>query len=372
MLGNIRLVFSDIHIDMFSSKEEIEKAKYKIFDKLRNGFVKYSKNPDIKDFVVDLFIPWDFINIQETEEKKEFEQCEKLITFMSVVKEFCNISKFKINKVFFCLWNHDYYSEQDKDLLDSYSFQELLISIFKSVLEIPDENVHLLEYWEVYDKNEDDFELILWNILYSPCENIWLFEFNKISDSKYIFSVWRTIENKNLPKLLFPFLNEKEHKEIFKPLFSKREFRFVEDMYDEFIKINNKIVNGKGVLFLDYTRWFFFWNFLSLVFGLIAYSIADIKRFTFVLHFPFDFRNRFGVNIPKKEYEDKKLDSFFNVRLEWLNKLLLVVKELYPNVSMINFYSWHNHEPLTLSYEENWVLINYVNNSFWYFNYEWK
>ena len=30
MLGNIRLVFSDIHIDMFSSKEEIEKAKYKI------------------------------------------------------------------------------------------------------------------------------------------------------------------------------------------------------------------------------------------------------------------------------------------------------------------------------------------------------
>ena len=27
MLGNTRLVFSDIHIDMFSSKEEIEKAK---------------------------------------------------------------------------------------------------------------------------------------------------------------------------------------------------------------------------------------------------------------------------------------------------------------------------------------------------------
>ena len=48
----------------------------------------------------------------------------------------------------------------------------------------------------------------------------------------------------------------------------------------------------------------------------------------------------FYVNyLSKKEYEDKKLDSFFNVRLEWLNKLLLVVKELYPNVSMINFYS---------------------------------
>lgn len=375
-----RLIFSDIHIDIFSTTISIMSAKTSLFEKFKQGLIGEGES-------VNIYIPWDFVNVQSEEHQKDLTNI-KFVTFFNLVKEFCIKESLVVNKVFLCLGNHDYYTmgTQNKTTDNILELKWLI----RDVLELEDEKVYILEF-EHYNDSEE-LEFTLGNIFYSPSEEVSEYDFMRIADVKYFqdkFKIFLSKEQKQT--FLQQILPDLEHLKIddFEALLVNEEidFSWIKQVVEFYLTTKTTILKENMIQTTnhwDFAKWFFYGNFLALIKQLIkqAEEYPRTQTLTFLLHFPFDYNKAnftadkqlisFQTTFKQINHWTSSLDSFFNVNKLWYERLMEVCEVYFPYLKKVNFFCWHTHSFDHLKFMENeQIEVEILNNSIGYYGREW-
>lgn len=390
-MKNNRLVFSDIHIEMMENSLSQETLEIALFNKLRQWLLKVDENNSL----IDIYVPWDFVI--KSLELGDLESYSKLLlkTFFEKVLKFVDCLGYKVNNFFFCLWNHDYYFRTrryyERKNTEDFEFEEKIdyvdISrwnkeqeILEYMKEIGEEvlkakNSIALEWETFYD--ETNKELILWNMLFSLCENLNENDYTRLNDFMYLTPHFLHYDKEYRDREhFFPLLDTK----IILEDESLTWLSWLKEIIQTF-ENKEKTYKSDKLHYKEYPEFLFYWNYLSLITSLCLHKDKKIETLTFLLHFPFDYNidsfehtkkiKRWIKWVDNEYYERNNLTSYFNVNMIWYERLLEVIKIIFPQIKNIYFYCWHTHQFDEITLQEWNVEVMIVNNSLWYYWREW-
>lgn len=394
-MKNNRLVFSDIHIELMENSLSKETLEIALFNKLRQWLLKVDENNKI----IDIYVPWDFVI--KSLELWDLESYSKLLlkTFFEKVLKFVDCLGFKVNNFFFCLWNHDYYfrprryyerkNSTDFEFEEKIDYVDVLKwnkehEILEYMKEIGEEvlkakNSIALEWETFYD--ETNKELVLWNMLFSLCESFDQNSYARLNDFMHLTPHFLHYDNEYRDReYLFPLLDTKI-------ILEDERLTWLSWLKEIIQTFENKEETYKSDKlhykphYKEYPEFLFYWNYLSLITSLCLHKDKKIDTLTFLLHFPFDYNidsfeqtkkiKRWIKWVDNEYYERNNLTSYFNVNMIWYERLLEVIKIIFPQIKNIYFYCWHTHQFDEIILQEWNVEVMIVNNSLWYYWREW-
>lgn len=394
-MKNNRLVFSDIHIELMENSLSKETLEIALFNKLRQWLLKVDENNKI----IDIYVPWDFVI--KSLELWDLESYSKLLlkTFFEKVLKFVDCLGFKVNNFFFCLWNHDYYfrprryyerkNSTDFEFEEKIDYVDVLKwnkehEILEYMKEIGEEvlkakNSIALEWETFYD--ETNKELVLWNMLFSLCESFDQNSYARLNDFMHLTPHFLHYDNEYRDReYLFPLLDTKI-------ILEDERLTWLSWLKEIIQTFENKEETYKSDKlhykphYKEYPEFLFYWNYLSLITSLCLHKDKKIDTLTFLLHFPFDYNidsfeqtkkiKRWIKWVDNEYYERNNLTSYFNVNMIWYERLLEVIKIIFPQIKNIYFYCWHTHQFDEITLQEWNVEVMIVNNSLWYYWREW-
>lgn len=390
-MKNNRLVFSDIHIEMMENSLSQETLEIALFNKLRQWLLKVDENNNL----IDIYVPWDFVI--KSLELGDLESYSKLLlkTFFEKVLKFVDCLGYKVNNFFFCLWNHDYYFRTrryyERKNTEDFEFEERIdyvdISkwnkeqeILEYMKEIGEEvlkakNSIALE-WETF-YGETNKELVLWNMLFSLCESLQDNDYTRLNDFMYLTPHFLHYDKEYRDREhLFPLLDTKI-------ILEDERLTWLSWLKEIIQTFENKEKTYKSdkLHYKEYPEFLFYWNYLSLITSLCLHEDRKIETLTFLLHFPFDYNidsfeqtkkiKKWIKWVDNEYYERNNLTSYFNVDMIWYERLLEVIKIIFPQIKNIYFYCWHTHQFDEITLQEWNVEVMIVNNSLWYYWREW-
>ena len=390
-MKNNRLVFSDIHIEMMENSLSQETLEIALFNKLRQWLLKVDENNNL----IDIYVPWDFVI--KSLELGDLESYSKLLlkTFFEKVLKFVDCLGYKVNNFFFCLWNHDYYFrtrryyerkntedfefEEKIDYVDilRWNKEQEILEYMKEIWEevLKAKNSIALEWETFYD--ETNKELVLWNMLFSLCESLDENDYTRLNDFMYLTPHFLHYDKEYRNReYLFPLLDTKI-------ILEDERLTWLSWLKEIIQTFENKEETYKTdkLHYKEYPEFLFYWNYLSLITSLCLHKDRKIETLTFLLHFPFDYNidsfeqtkkiKRWIKWVDNEYYERNNLTSYFNVNMIWYERLLEVIKIIFPQIKNIYFYCWHTHQFDEITLQEWNVEVMIVNNSLWYYWREW-
>ena len=386
------MVFSYIHIEFMENFLNEEKLEIALFNKLRQWLLKVDENNNL----IDIYVPWDFVI--KSLELGDLESYSKLLlkTFFEKVLKFVDCLGYKVNNFFFCLWNHDYYFTprkfyERKDTED-FEFEEIIAyvdiskwnkehEILQYMKKIGEEilkakNSIALEWETFYD--ETNKELVLWNMLFSLCESFDEDSYARLNDFRYLTPHFLHYNNVYREReYLFPLLDTKTILEDQRLTC----LSWLKEIIETF-ESKEKTYRTDKLHYKEYPEFLFYWNYLSLITSLCVNKDKEIDTLTFLLHFPFDYNiesfeqtkniKKWVKWVDNEDFERNNITTYFNVNMIWYERLLEIVKILFPKITKIYFYCGHTHQFDEISLQEWNIKVMIVNNSLWYYGREWN
>ena len=385
------MVFSDIHIEFMENFLNEEKLEIALFNKLRQWLLKVDENNNL----IDIYVPWDFVI--KSLELGDLESYSKLLlkTFFEKVLKFVDCLGYKVNNFFFCLWNHDYYFTprkfyERKDT-ENFEFEEIIAyvdiskwnkehEILQYMKKMGEEvlkakNSIALEWETFYD--ETNKELVLWNMLFSLCEGFDEDSYARLNDFRYLTPHFLHYNNVYREReYLFPLLDTKT-------ILKDQRLTWLSWLKEIIETFENKEKTYKTdkLHYKEYPEFLFYWNYLSLITSLCLHKDKEIDTLTFLLHFPFDYNiesfeqtkniKKWLKWVDNEDFERNNITTYFNVNMIWYERLLEIIKILFPKITKIYFYCGHTHQFDEISLQEWNIEVIIVNNSLWYYWREW-
>ena len=439
---NNKIVISDLHVWTVEDGVNLfYDTTFNLIQKnIEYGFVLNDKdNPN-----VDIYLLGDNINNINTH--NAFNTYMIFLIYLFHIRYFIKKKKLKLNKVFYILWNHEYYiqtwisywlpdftfknyvydeiewfnkkefdnfhnllkessfdysSKKEKNLeIKSLSLKkdsskiELFTSIYSDeIFDLKDSIMHSFiqeGIKDIFNLKEEDIinlidtkgiiendKLILWNTLYSPF--LWKYvENNKNDNTQFIYYI-------NDTKFLALWINSFAFDKLLKIDFNKEKVD--NEIYEDFCKIKDKIktfYNKEKDMFetSNKTFWYemchflFHYHYLLIMETLFDNKDKNVKEIDLLTHFPFNYFTKNGIKgfklenrIMEKEEKERQeffakreLNTFFNVDVFYLEKLINFILENYKHIKRINLYNWHTH----IKHKDLWkwkIELNILNPS---------